>query len=222
MARAGAGAALAGLSLAARAQPAHAVHALDWTDGVHVLLGLGLAVLGAWAWTAALRRKLRAHSRQHEAAMEELRASQMALNASNRLLSATLDAIPDMLVEFDTDRRYLALRAPHGKAFAHAIDAMLGRTMYDVLPQATTAVLDQALNAAERNGTDYGRIARFPRSDDAIWVELSVSCLRGPDGAERLDTGDLDLEGVVARLESLAHARLGDRLARPAAAATRP
>ena len=39
-----------------------------------------------------------------------------------------------------------------------------------------------------------------------------------PDGAERVDTSELDLEGVVERLERLARARLGDRLPRTEAA----
>jgi hypothetical protein len=38
-----------------------------------------------------------------------------------------------------------------------------------------------------------------------------------PFGAECVDTSELDLDGVVERLEALARARLGECLAMPAA-----
>lgn len=58
----------------------------------------------------------------------------------------------------------------------------------------------------ERDRTDSGR---------------SEGPLRVPEGAERIDTSELNLEGVVERLETLARARLGDQLTRAVASATR-
>lgn len=95
------------------------------------------------------------------------------------------------------------------------------RIYLDAAPQVRARRRAEQLRAAGRPA-DETEILQGILERDRIDSGRSEGPLRVPDGAERLDTGDLDLEGVVARLESLAHARLGDRLARPAAAATRP
>ena len=95
------------------------------------------------------------------------------------------------------------------------------RIYLDAAPNVRARRRAEQLRAAGR-AADEAEILRGILERDRIDSGRSEGPLRVPDGAERVDTSGLDLEGVVSRLESLARTRLGDRLARPAAAAARP
>ena len=95
------------------------------------------------------------------------------------------------------------------------------RIYLDAAQQVRARRRAEQLRAAGRPA-DEGEILRGILERDRIDSGRSEGPLRVPEGAERVDTSGLDLEGVVARLEALARAHLGDRLARPTAAATHP
>ena len=71
---------------------------------------------------------------------------------------------------------------------------------------------------ASGRAADEAEILRGILERDRIDSGRSEGPLRVPEGAECIDTSELDLDGVVDRLEALARARLGGRLAAPAAA----
>lgn len=95
------------------------------------------------------------------------------------------------------------------------------RIYLDAAPQVRALRRAEQLRAAGRPA-DEGEILRGILERDRIDSGRSEGPLRVPEGAERVDTSSLDLEGVVRRLESIARARLGDRLTRPAEAVARP
>lgn len=98
-------------------------------------------------------------------------------------------------------------------------DAAL-RIYLDAAPQVRARRRAEQLRASGR-AADEEDILRGILERDRIDSQRSEGPLRVPEGAERVDTSDLDLEGVVERLERLARARLGERLPR-AAATSRP
>ena len=98
-------------------------------------------------------------------------------------------------------------------------DAAL-RIYLDAAPAVRARRRAEQLRASGR-AADETEILRGILERDRIDSQRSEGPLRMPDGAERVDTSELDLMGVVERLERLARARLGDRLPR-AEAATRP
>ena len=94
------------------------------------------------------------------------------------------------------------------------------RIYLDADPQVRARRRAEQLRAAGRSA-DESDILRGILERDRIDSGRSEGPLRVPEGAERVDTSMLDLDGVVDRLEALARTRLGDRLAQAAAAAAR-
>ena len=94
------------------------------------------------------------------------------------------------------------------------------RIYLDADPHVRARRRAEQLRAAGR-AADEADILRGILERDRIDSGRSEGPLRVPEGAERVDTSTLDLHGVVERLETLARARLGDRLAHNAAAAAR-
>jgi cytidylate kinase len=98
-----------------------------------------------------------------------------------------------------------------------------------VFPDAPLRIyLDAAPHVRARRRAEQLRASGRPASEleilqgilerDRIDSGRSEGPLRVPVGAECVDTSELDLDGVVERLEALARVRLGERLAVPAAA----
>lgn len=90
-------------------------------------------------------------------------------------LSATLQAIPDLMFELDAEGRYLQAKAPTEALLAAPPAALLGRTARDVLPPEAAVTVMQALAAAQRTGSDFGRIITLPLAEGERHFELSVA-----------------------------------------------
>jgi diguanylate cyclase (GGDEF)-like protein len=100
--------------------------------------------------------------------MLDLRAVQ-ARNA------AILGAIPDLLFELDIDGRYISYHAPRSDLRALPCDAIIGRTVAEVLPPAAARVCLLALQAANATGSSTGMQFELPLANGTGWFELSVS-----------------------------------------------
>ena len=90
-------------------------------------------------------------------------------------LDATLRAIPDLLFEVDDKGRYLHVHAVHKNLLSSPPETLLGHTVGEMLPQDGAQICMEALAAAARNGSDYGRIIHVPLADGDHWFELSVA-----------------------------------------------
>lgn len=97
-------------------------------------------------------------------------------------LSATLQAIPDLLFELDEAGRYLKIRASREELLAAPQDRLLGYTVHDALPPAAARTVMDALVEAARTGADYGRVIELPLPIGPRWFELSVARKEGAPG----------------------------------------
>lgn len=87
----------------------------------------------------------------------------------------TLNAIPDLMFKVDIDGTYLHVFANQPQLLARSRQQMLGRTVNEVLPPAAAAVVMQAIEEADTQGTSYGREFELDLPDGVHWFELSVA-----------------------------------------------
>jgi PAS domain S-box-containing protein len=97
-------------------------------------------------------------------------------------LSATLQAIPDLLFELDAQGRYLRIKASREELLAAPQEHLLGHSVDDAMPEAAARTVMDALAEAARTGADYGRVIELPLAIGTRWFELSVSRKDGVPG----------------------------------------
>jgi PAS domain S-box-containing protein len=90
-------------------------------------------------------------------------------------LSATLQAIPDLMFEFDAEGHYIKAKALNEALLAAPQQQLAGRTAREVLPAEAADTVMQALAAAARSGTDFGRTIVLPLASGDRHFELSVA-----------------------------------------------
>ena len=90
-------------------------------------------------------------------------------------LRATLAALPDLLMEFDRDGRFLAFHTPPTMRLAIAPEDFLGRLIEEVLPPEVASVGRRAMAEIDLTGRSSG--LRYPLGDAATggeaWFEIS-------------------------------------------------
>ena len=139
---------------------------------------LFLLVLGGvlLVWNLMLRLRVNARTTALNRALTDLRAAQLASEHTQEDLAATLQAVPDLLFEYDADGRYLGVYAGQENLLAAPKEQLLGKNVTEALPPEAARTILEALAAAARNGSDYGRVISFPIGDKRRWFELSVAC----------------------------------------------
>lgn len=95
--------------------------------------------------------------------------------ANHHQLQATLDAVPDLLFEIDLEGRYYAFHSPRTELLAAPVDALIGRTIFDVLPAAAAEVTASAIMEANDKGYSTGKQFELALPQGLLWFELSVS-----------------------------------------------
>ncbi len=103
------------------------------------------------------------------------RAAEDQLLAAQRELRATLEAVPDLLFEVSLDGTVHRFHSPRSDLWLVPPQDFIGRRFSTVLPPAAAAVIDEALQEADRSGHSIGRQYELPLRDGARWFELSVS-----------------------------------------------
>ena len=101
-------------------------------------------------------------------------AEQESLEARESL-SATLEAIPDLMFEVDLAGRYYTVHAPQPQLLAAAPEALIGKTVAQLLPRKASSIIYSALREAATNGQSLGQQFALPLPDGTHWFELSVS-----------------------------------------------
>ncbi len=122
---------------------------------------LGLLLLGALIALAVFRRRIDLAVRDVEAA----RAHQQAM----------LDAVPDLLFDIDTEGRYRGFHSPRTDLLAAPREALIGRTIDDVLDADAAATCRLALAEAAATGRASGYEYAVDLPQGRRWFELSVS-----------------------------------------------
>jgi PAS domain S-box-containing protein len=137
-----------------------------------VLLGLGILL---FFWNLTLRRRVAASTADLQQTLGVLKQTAQAEVEVKARLSATLQAIPDLLFELDRDGRYLDIYANSGSLLFDQRENLIGRTVQEVLPAAAAKTAKEALDAAFQSGSDYGRSIQLPMQGQTCWFELSVT-----------------------------------------------
>jgi diguanylate cyclase (GGDEF)-like protein/PAS domain S-box-containing protein len=97
------------------------------------------------------------------------------LRASQRQLQATLDALPDPLLEIDDEGRYVDVRTGHAGSLAEPVSVLLGKTLHEVLPAESASITLAALDEARQQGFSRGHVVALDVPDGKRWFELSVA-----------------------------------------------
>lgn len=90
-------------------------------------------------------------------------------------LECTLNAIPDLLFELDSEGRYLNYHTKNLSLLAIPTEQLLGRKISEVLPQKAADICMEALHEAALNGMSSGQEIELPFGDEVRWFELSVA-----------------------------------------------
>lgn len=90
-------------------------------------------------------------------------------------LRATLDAVPDVMLEMDLHGRYHAVHSSRLEALIRPPNELVGRTVHDVLNAEDSRVVLSAMEAALADGTSSGTQLQVAVPHGLRWFELSVS-----------------------------------------------
>ncbi len=156
------------------------------------LLGMGLliaAALGAllFLWNLMLRRRVAARTATLNQALEDLRKAHGEAEEARGSLAATLEAIPDLLFEFDGAGQCLNIFSNRRNRSIAPREHLIGRTIADVLPAEAARSLQQSITSAIRDGSDYGRTVDLDIGAETRCFELSATGRQtGDDSAPRV------------------------------------
>ncbi|MEO6422510.1 MAG: PAS domain S-box protein [Candidatus Nitrotoga sp.] len=105
----------------------------------------------------------------------KLKQAKAAILDTNIELQATFAAIPDLLFEIGMDGRYYKCHAHNTDLLAKPCDEILGKTIFEVLPQEAAQTCMSALQEASVKGRSYGKQICLPLQQGNHWFELSVA-----------------------------------------------
>lgn len=121
---------------------------------------IGEAERDAGGRIVALQGALQDVSEQHRAQQE---------------LSATLEAVPDLLFDLDLDGVIHGQHSPRSDLLYIAPEQFIGRRVQELLPAEAAAVIEAALREAHEQGRSQGLQYELPLAAGPRWFELSVS-----------------------------------------------
>jgi diguanylate cyclase (GGDEF)-like protein len=103
---------------------------------------------------------------------------------STAQLQATLDALPDLLLEVGLDGRCHGYHSPRIPLPAIEVEDPVGRLLADLLPADAAAEVMAALREAYATGYSKGRQFERRGSRDKAWFEISISRKSGSRGMD--------------------------------------
>lgn len=133
---------------------------------------IGLLFAGLLASVAKLLMQQRAYKIDLET---QVIARTADIRESKIQLTATLDAIPDLLFEMDLNGRYLHCHSPQSKLLAAPIKDLLGKTVLEVLPPDAAQTVLTALQQAHETGLTRGQQFKLMLGNNTYWFELSAA-----------------------------------------------
>lgn len=108
-------------------------------------------------------------------AYRQLQERHAALQRDQIQQQAILDAIPDLLFEMDLAGRYYECHALRPELLAAPVEAMLGKTVREVMPGEAAETVLVALQVANAKGFSTGKQIRLALENGVRWFELSVA-----------------------------------------------
>lgn len=106
---------------------------------------------------------------------DEIAKTSHEFDAMANQLKATLDAIPDLLFEFDLEGRYHSVHFPLDKSVLMPNTVLVGKTVHEVLSAQSAAIVIAALKEADKKGWCHGKQYQRQTTKGLTWFELSVA-----------------------------------------------
>ena len=145
-----------------------------WNDtyGVAIKAAVALAFSLMLAYASKLLLDLKNHERGQEALIA-VRTQEIA--ASQNELRATLEAIPDVMLEMDLGGTYHGYHAPRSNTSFPPAEFFLGKNVADVLPVDASQAVMAALNEANVHGHSEGKEFSLVSERGSFWFEISLT-----------------------------------------------
>ncbi|MGV2114394.1 sensor domain-containing protein [Agrobacterium salinitolerans] len=106
----------------------------------------------------------------------DLKQTEQKLREALEFAEGVVAAIPDILFEVNSDGRYLQVWTKNPELLAQQREALIGRTIGEVLPPDQVEIAMEAIREAEEGGTSYGSCLRVTLpSGETRWFEHSVA-----------------------------------------------
>ena len=105
----------------------------------------------------------------------QLKRTEQEKQRSEVRLQATIDAIPDLLFETDIEGRYYFAHSPNQSLLAAPAEALIGKTVHEILPADAVEVVMSAIYEADDTGKSLGKQFELDLPEGRFWFELSVA-----------------------------------------------
>ena len=116
-------------------------------------------------------------------AEKQLLQQQADLNQARDKLSATMEALPDLLFELDETGLYMDVRAHNPAKMVVPPHLFLGRRVHEVMSEKSAREVMACLQEAKATGSSYGRQLRLNTVTSGIrWFELSAARKKSDPG----------------------------------------
>ncbi len=154
-----------------------------WGDTTGMVLKLTIALMFSLmlAYASKLLVKLKAHERGQESLIAQ---RTLEIAASQNKLKATLEAIPDVMLEMGLDGTYHDYHAPRSNTSFPPAEFFLGKKVTDVLPPDAARAVIAALQEANEQGHSEGREFALETSKGNFWFEISLTRKQGTTNGE--------------------------------------
>jgi PAS domain S-box-containing protein len=105
----------------------------------------------------------------------ERKQAELKLQQALEFTEGIINAIPDILIEVDAAGRYLNIWTRSPELLMAPKEALLGKTVDEVLPTGAAAVAMAAIHEANEKGLSFGSIYRLDLESGSHWFELSLA-----------------------------------------------
>jgi PAS domain S-box-containing protein len=113
--------------------------------------------------------------------ISERKEAEQRLLAAQAELTATLQAVPDLLFDVDAEGRFHGFHSPRHDLLMVPPERFLGRRVDEVMPPDAVVVVMRALQQAGESGRSSGLQYELQLPQGSHWFELSVSRKPGGD-----------------------------------------
>ncbi len=115
----------------------------------------------------------------------ERKRAEQDLKQALESIDGIINAIPDLLFEFDLNGTYLNVWAHNPTLLVAQKEILLGNTVRDVLLPDDAEITMSAIDEADRKGSSFGKVIRIELPQGTSWFELSVSRKPGSSDTDR-------------------------------------
>ncbi len=114
-------------------------------------------------------------NQQLEAQIVERKRAEQAVREAHERLTATMNALPDILFEVNAEGEIYEFRTPNPELLAVPPDKIRGQNVADLLPANATETIRAALDEAAQTGHHAGATYALETPRGQGWFELSIA-----------------------------------------------